>query len=1691
MTAVGVLLPVRIETRFDTTPSGTDRLRVIVVPADIWFDRHDRQASPLELDLVRSAAHGASAPAHAVGDGPLPDPVTVLAQQLGHPRAAWLADMLLRRTGDAWSVTDPLPVEVRRPDTDPPPAVIRGLPGVIEVWATLAGNPGKDVRLGVLRPRPSLPVRPPTPAEPATFWPRWAAMHAAGLAVDIDLSSVDPDGPVDPAVIETLTVVGLSDQPPNSLLTAHQDAGVAALLPPGSPTNATPEAPVHHPGRPTADAPPQRPAAGPDGDNVSTALGTALTLPGGDRDLRGTQERLTAALWPALWGHALVDQWAWPTGADAERIEGHRWFERFLHPQGPFPTLLVGDQPYGLLPVTLLRGVAAEEGVLPPADVWVSRAAVRVLPDAVRRAESGLGTVTDADPERVLQLLAQTPVSPRLRYHWGTRPGPNVPQSVHDAQKERYRRVLDPLGIDVDVLPTPMMALGSSARVAIPSLNPPPGNIADWVNRMLYDDLPGDDAGVDHGDVEQLEGLNPEEEQHRVALLWLYGRCRLDAPEVTADLNAVLGRLRECQARPGLLVRLAVQSLRIVHQWARNPDVAVAADEVYQSVLESIRALATDPTGPDRLDRAVRATIDCATHRLDALPAGVALSRLEDASNLPRVLGVYGWVDRPYRGTPGFDDRGAVLGPSPAQTKAAAILRDRVVDHAASGTHPEAAWDLHLDSANVRRARGLLDDVREGAHPTEALGRQVEALLPGYDQVLRIRAAYPADEDAPGRRTCDGLALLRDWLEDRARFEQRTSWSAVTLPDDLVAGLDTLAAVPEVVADLHLLEAVHDTVQGGATTAAASLDALAGLGEVPELRAINTPVPGTPLTTEVLVCIPAAEEAGPEIDRPVLADPSFAALLDRVGDPGDPDQFGWVHGAGVLTLADLGLRPCDLAVVDDVTLRAAATAAVPDMLEVAPPPGVGEVRRLCGIINRPGRPAMADDPVTLGARYDALYACATELAADLAAAAGQPPDPDLSRRALRWGLALGSTASDAAHAAETLTASLDSLPAPGALGASDIEPRRALRKLAAAGQGVAGRQVVPVLVRPASPPDVGPVHDVEPWRHLFGRVRPALAEIDNVLADRLSGAWADGWDSRFVGRPVATDTDIPGSARVLSVFLGLDGASPDDAAIGVIDEWHETLPGRWDATRPVDADVPATMAFGFRTPGSRPPQAVLLVAPPTPQTPLDTPLVRAVLAETRMLTRLRTLRGRDLGPLGALAPSAWIPADADNGIVLDDTTWDVPSGLEEPVVRLEQGAPEGDVDVGLRAETADPLWLLARQWQIGEHQGENMTSPVWATTETQRTPLQAPADRPFADPRAVPGEAVLEAASRDWKTAEGHADPFDPTTLTHTTTLRGGSTTLTAEGHRGGEADWWSVDVVGAFHSSEPTTSRSALPGRMRYPGAPAPGWWTLEDSRDTVVAHLPDTAHVGSLFFLDVMAGHSTDWYLLPLSTAPGHVLSVRSLTVLDAFGDSWQLPNSAFEAARPWALYRTTGLSGSDLLVWGATPPALDGPVLERLVIGVDEDANLLWVVEEIVEGAGPLPDPPQSDSAGWAAPNRQPRARYQPRGEAPPRWHPYLPVDDTPGPRRFRLGALATRTPPHVTLRPSRTSRVIPADTLHDIIRTSVPARGLVVERTWRLARAADGEPVVWQQRRTSAPVAPPALRIPSDIVTTPGD
>ncbi|HEV7808676.1 MAG TPA: hypothetical protein VGO80_22925 [Solirubrobacteraceae bacterium] len=77
--------------------------------------------------------------------------------------------------------------------------------------------------------------------------------------------------------------------------------------------------------------------------------------------------------------------------------------------------------------------------------------------------------------------------------------------------------------------------------------------------------------------------------------------------------------------------------------------------------------------------------------------------------------------------------------------------------------------------------------------------------------------------------------------------------------------------------------------------------------------------------------------------------------------------------------------------------------------------------------------------------------------------------------------------------------------------------------------------------------------------------------------------------------------------------------------------------------------------------------------------------------------------------------------------------------------RLEAFTRFDDIEAGLQARIHDPLWLLARQWQTGEFQGEDAGTPVQARVRLERGPLARFAPRAGSPGEPYRAELPLEA----------------------------------------------------------------------------------------------------------------------------------------------------------------------------------------------------------------------------------------------------------------------------------------------------------------------------------------------------------
>ena len=232
-------------------------------------------------------------------------------------------------------------------------------------------------------PDPQLSITEDPAGSPLDDGNRWmvdfAAAEKIGMALRMPLPAL-PAGTQ--RVIDRLIVVGAKNSLDAAagadrlaeLLRAHQYTDGLALLEQGTPTNNTEASPSafasEDPGQERSarwflSGPRCQPGDGSDGDELAKALGVPIDAvnrtTGAERRGELDARRLHEALWPATWGYYL-EQMLHGVFAEADTDASLRWgrehFVDHVRAGGPLPSLRIGKQPYGLLPVTSLAAWA-------------------------------------------------------------------------------------------------------------------------------------------------------------------------------------------------------------------------------------------------------------------------------------------------------------------------------------------------------------------------------------------------------------------------------------------------------------------------------------------------------------------------------------------------------------------------------------------------------------------------------------------------------------------------------------------------------------------------------------------------------------------------------------------------------------------------------------------------------------------------------------------------------------------------------------------------------------------------------------------------------------------------------------------------------------------------------------------------------------------------------------------------------------------------------------------------------------------------------------------------------------------------------------------------------------------------------------------------------------------------------------
>jgi len=428
----------------------------------------------------------------------------------------------------------------------------------------------------------------------------------------------------------------------------------------------------------------------------------------------------------------------------------------------------------------------------------------------------------------------------------------------------------------------------------------------------------------------------------------------------------------------------------------------------------------------------------------------------------------------------------------------------------------------------------------------------------------------------------------------------------------------------------------------------------------------------------------------------------------------------------------------------------------------------------------------------------------------------------------------------------------------------------------------------------------------------------------------------------------------------------------------------------------------------------------------------------------------------------------------------------------------------------LAAPTGDPLWMLSQQFALGELTLENVGSPVRVRVEletipvgedteaqveatpltgmprlrlaveisravraavpeamwtrlTRRFPVEVPSDLTGTDhARAtlwcegqIDGWKILEggppqaqkAAQRWMKEHYAHRPGLWQTEKFQ---FHGHQGAISVVEHDGGALRWTHVRRRGGrAAAAEPQT---VIPAPLAYRGMPARRWWSREDYRVDFAALASGDVDDLSAIVAEFAVQASDDWFLVPVDLAVGALWRIKSLTVVDSFGEETQSTDLNDEIQSLWQL---EGDHDGWRFVPG--PTASIGPAEAAAVLHRDERTNSGWVHVErfdTVFGSRGAPPPPAP------APVHEPTWRLEPGPD--PSLFAWVPRHDQDT-NRFVFQRTFTDQP-------------VAGDLLGELSNTPVPEEAVRqaatrLELRWQRMVLSNGQDIAWRTWRTA--------------------
>lgn len=787
-----VLLPVRLETRFQASGRRT-KLRVRIYPDEIHVD--DLARGLTEDEVKAGRAYWTS-----VWADPVPETAWGnLVAASGADRAEWVA-YVCTPTNLVERASAATPVFPRPEARGPRNIIARALPDRFVVLAIQGGRVSQAVGRPVPRDLSLSPIPldgdvPPRVADALNAPPgsEWLVDYdravEIGMAVTVTLAS--GVAPVE-RVIALGTRASLSAEAGadelEDLLTGHRFGAGLELLAQGAPTNNGDGERSPYRSRRAPQAPPLLPAApvpGSDTFAAATVLGvdaSLLTQHLGDGHEQTLARHVNTALWAPGWGEYLsrLDDQGVPGVVDAQREWARRLFRDHVRGRGCAPTIRVGAQPYGLLPVSDLRSWVPQAGETTAGILQVVLRLIGRWKFAAERSVPRVRTGSAGLDATILEILGSSPVMQGLR----VRPG--LSDEVSDA-------VIASLGLDQKVYQAEKTVVAgvtadligaAAAKMTLGSLHrqtrPLPLPLASQRDAEFIDALLGTPSKVlpvdsvlqallalawDSGELDVAKAAPASMLPSLIDFVDLDTRLRAQTAATVAradsatpeELFGMVDQLEKVGISAGgpamLRAHQPVEQIQTslaevalsAPPTAQAKSVGAAALAAWllamgyrSEVRNAIQAL----TGTELAERelAVAEALDCSSHRLDAWATAIVAERraLQVRGQMSGngrgarglTIGAYGVVEdlRPQTGP---TMNGWIHSPSTQHAVAAGMLRSSHLSHLPrTGPVTEGGpFALDLSSGRIGSATHVIDGVRQGQQLGALVGYQIERAL--------------------------------------------------------------------------------------------------------------------------------------------------------------------------------------------------------------------------------------------------------------------------------------------------------------------------------------------------------------------------------------------------------------------------------------------------------------------------------------------------------------------------------------------------------------------------------------------------------------------------------------------------------------------------------------------------------------------------------------------------------------------------------------------------------------------------------------------------------------------------------------------------------------------------------------------------------------------------------------------------